>query len=110
MALGADNAPMNSTASISIRTARQDDFTALWSVATLDSARVPAEPLLVAERDGDIVAALSLATGESIGDPFKRTADAIELMSLRASQIPHGLEQPHRGLLERLRGRPALAA
>jgi hypothetical protein len=109
MASEVDNAPMNSTASISIRTARQDDFTELWSVATLDSATVPAQPLLVAERDGSIVAAMSLVTGEAIADPFQRTADAVDLLRLRASQVPHGSEGS-RGLLERLRGRPALAA
>jgi hypothetical protein len=101
---------MNSTASISIRTARQDDFTELWSVATLDSALVPAEPLLVAERDGAIVAALSLTSGDAIADPFQRTADAVDLMRLRASQLPHRSSDQPRRLLGRLRGRPALAA
>jgi hypothetical protein len=109
MAPRTDNAPMNSTASISIRTARQDDFTELWSVATLDSALVPAEPLLVAERDGAIVAAMSLATGESVADPFQRTADAVDLLRLRATQVPHRSDLPRRRL-GRLRGRPALAA
>jgi hypothetical protein len=109
MASRTDNVRMNSTASISIRTARRDDFTTLWSVATLDSSVVPAEPLLVAERDGAIVAAMSLMTGESIADPFKRTADAVDLLRLRASQVPHR-SQSSRRLLGRLRGRPALAA
>jgi hypothetical protein len=101
---------MNSTSSISIRAARQDDYTALWSVASLDSALVPAEPLLVAERDGEIVAALSLATGEAIADPFQRSADTLDLMRLRVSQLPRSTERPRRRLLARLRGRPAPVA
>jgi hypothetical protein len=98
---------MNSTASLSIRTADWDDFSALWSLATLDSTLVPAGPLLVAERDGAIVAALSLTSGESIADPFQRTADAVELLHLRATQLPRRTERPRGRLLGRLRGRPA---
>jgi hypothetical protein len=101
---------MNSTSSISIRAARQGDYTALWSVASLDSALVPAEPLLVAERDDEIVAALSLATGEAIADPFQRTADALDLMRLRASQLPGQTERSPGRLLARLRGRPGPVA
>jgi hypothetical protein len=92
---------MNSTASISIRAARREDFTALWAVASLDDSIVPAEPLLLADRDGTVVAALSLATGESIADPFERTADAVDLLRLRASQVP-GRPARRRGLLGRL--------
>src|SRR5919199_6521677 len=94
------------TASISIRPAGCDDYVALWSLATLDSATVPAEPLLVAEEDGAIVAAMSLADGETIADPFRRTAGAVALLRLRASQHADASDA-HRGLLSRLRGRPA---
>jgi hypothetical protein len=99
---------MNSTASISIRTARRDDFTALWRVASLDDTVVPAEPLLLAERDGEVVAALSIASGAAIADPFQRTADAVDLLQLRASQLPSRANRS-RGLLGRLRDRPAVA-
>src|SRR4051812_47720242 len=107
MALRVDNYPMNSTASISIRTARRDDFTALWRVASLDDALVPAEPLLVAERDGEIVAALSIRGGETIADPFQRTADTVDLLRLRADQqLPRAAARPLGRMLGRLRGRP----
>lgn len=96
------------TASIVIRPARRDDFVALWSVASLDSALVPPEPLLVAEADGEIAAALSLATGEVIADPFRWTTGAVDLLRFRASQIPRSDGRPRRRLLGRLRGRPAL--
>ncbi len=84
------------TASIAIRPARQDDYVALWSVASLDSAVVPPEPLLVAETDGEIVAALSLESGEAIADPFQRTAEAIALLEARADQLRSGRNHRHR--------------
>jgi hypothetical protein len=56
---------MNATANISIRTAHYDDYAALWHVAALDDSTLPDGPLLVAELDGEIVAALSLATRAS---------------------------------------------
>src|SRR4051812_27850161 len=103
MALRADNSPMNSTPSISIRTAHRDDFSALWRVASLDDALVPAEPLLVAERDGEIVAALSMRSGEAVADPFQRTADTVDLLRLRAQQFAGPNQRPRRSLRSRLR-------
>jgi hypothetical protein len=95
---------MNSSASISIRTAQPTDLGSLWRLATLDSALLPDGPLLVAEQDDDVVAALSLATGETIADPFQRTASALDLLRIRATQL-HGSRRGARGLLRR----PALA-
>jgi hypothetical protein len=100
---------MNS-AQISIRPVHRDDYVALWSVAALDSALVPSGPLLVAEADGEIVAALSLAGGESIADPFRPTAEAVALLRLRASQFPRHRPRSRSRLLGRLRGRPATLA
>jgi hypothetical protein len=98
---------MNSTASsISIRSARQDDYVELWRVASLDSALVPEEPLIVAESGGEVVAALSRTSGESIADPFRPTAELVELLRLRAGQMTSESERPRRRLLARLRGRP----
>ncbi|MFL6183486.1 MAG: hypothetical protein ACJ745_01280 [Actinomycetes bacterium] len=99
---------MNTT-SISIRTTGCDDYVALWSIAALDSATVPAEPLLVAEEDGAIVAALSLTSGEAIADPFRRSAPAVALLRLRAAQHA-GERAPRHGLLGRLRTRAAFAS
>jgi hypothetical protein len=96
------------TNSISIRTARPEDFTSLWQIAALDSASVPRGPLLVADVGGDVVAALSLPSGEAVADPFRRTAEAVALLRMRADQLPRESERP-RGLLRRLRGRPAAA-
>ena len=96
---------MNSTA-LSIRTARHEDYVALYSLAALDSRLLPSQPLLVAEADGEIVAALSLQTGESIADPFRRTGGAVDMLRLRASQLASN-RTAARGVLQRLRHRPA---
>jgi hypothetical protein len=95
------------TSQISIRTARQDDYADLWRVATLDSALVHEGPLLVAESDGEIVAALSLTNGGVIADPFRRTAAAVDLLRLRGGQLRRSASGSPHGLLSRLRGRSA---
>jgi hypothetical protein len=44
-------------------------------------------PVLLAESDGQLVAAVSTATGETVSDPFVATADVIDLLRLRARQL-----------------------
>ena len=95
------------TSQINIRIARQDDYADLWRVATLDSALVHEGPLLVAESDGELVAALSLTDGGVIADPFRRTAAAGDLLRMRGAQLRRHGATPRRGLLSRLRGRTA---
>jgi hypothetical protein len=73
---------MTSTASLTIRHATSADEAALRRLATLDSSRVPSGELLVAELDGELVAALSVDTGAAIADPFEHTAAIVD--SLRA--------------------------
>ena len=43
--------------------------------------------LLVAETDGALVAAHAPATGATIADPFRRTAELVELLELRGSLL-----------------------
>ena len=71
--------------SVLIRAARGSDGPALEALAALDSATVPAGSLLVAEADGELVAALSEASGERIADPFRPTRDVLSLLELRAA-------------------------
>lgn len=77
---------------IVIRWAAARDGGALARLAALDCTARPAGPLLVAEVDGEIRAALVLGGG-AIADPFHRTAELVELLRLRARQ----LEAPHPG-------------
>ena len=87
MALRADNVPMNATANISIRSATANDYPTIWQVAALDDSPVPGGPLLVAELEGEVIAAVSVETGHAIADPFRRTAEAVALLELRAQQL-----------------------
>jgi hypothetical protein len=70
-----------------IRAARGSDGRALNRLAALDSARVPAGELLVAETDGALVAAHAPDTGATIADPFRHTADVVELLELRGALL-----------------------
>jgi hypothetical protein len=73
--------------SLLIRAADGSDGSALHRLAALDSARVPAGDLLVAEADGALVAALAPATGATIADPFRPTAEVVELLQLRGALL-----------------------
>jgi hypothetical protein len=73
--------------SVTIRAARGSDGAALVRLAGLDSARVPAGELLVAETGGELVAAHAPSTGATIADPFRQTADVVELLALRGSMM-----------------------
>jgi hypothetical protein len=70
---------------ITIRPGYADDHRALARLAALDSATIPAEPLLVAELDGELSAALSLRDGSAIANPFRPTADIVALLRAHAA-------------------------
>ena len=74
-------------ASIVIRAADEADREPIAFLAQRDSAVIPGGPLLVAEIGGEIVAALPIGGGRAIADPFRRTADAVELLHSRARQV-----------------------
>lgn len=76
-----------STPAVTIRPAFPDDAQALARLAALDSAQSPPGPVLVAEVDGELRAALSIADGSIVADPFHRTAALLELLSARAGQL-----------------------
>jgi hypothetical protein len=103
------------TDALVIRPAYPDDHGALVRLARLDSQRPLAGPLLVAERDGRLLAALAPATGRAIADPFAPTADLVALLRLHAddSTSPARGTAGARELLRRAgantRRRPAFA-
>jgi len=96
--------PLTTAPTVLIRAARGSDGSALERLAALDSSRVPAGELLVAESDGGLVAALDPRTGAAIADPFRPTADVVALLELRASRLDGA---GRRGLAGRLGLRPA---
>ena len=64
-----------------------DDLAAL---AILDDALPPAGDALVAEVDGSPRAVLPLAGGRPFADPFRPTADLVQLLQMRAEQLSPG--------------------
>lgn len=73
--------------SIAIRRATEADRPVVERLAALDSARWPSGEVLIAEVDGELQAAIEIAGGATIVDPFRRTAHLTELMSLRAARL-----------------------
>jgi hypothetical protein len=70
-----------------IRSSAPADSGRLKRLAMLDSAPAPHGPMLVAEREGVLVAALPLGGGRAIADPFEPTAGIVGLLELRRAQL-----------------------
>jgi hypothetical protein len=64
---------------ITLRRARHRDQPALWRLAALDSAPVLKGESLIAERNGDVIAAIG-SDGRAIADPFEKTAAIISML------------------------------
>jgi hypothetical protein len=76
------------TEAITIRPAYADDYRALIRLAALDSApAAPAQPLLLAEVDGQLRVALSLPDGAVIADPFFPSTAIIALLCQHARAL-----------------------
>ena len=74
---------------LKIRQADPVDEAAIRRLAALDSAEAPQGELLVAESDDELVAAVPVAGGRAVADPFRRSAEVVDLLRLRASQLRH---------------------
>lgn len=81
--------------SLTVRRAGAEDAAQLLRLAALDSADVPTGDVLLAERSGQALAALSLADGHAVADPFEHTAAMVDLLRLRAAQLAQ-VEAPRR--------------
>ena len=82
---------------ILIRYSRDDDHVALERLAALDSRRLPKGPFLLAEIDGELVAAAPLDLDvEPLSDPFLPTANVRELLRLRVGQVQRSRGAPLR--------------
>lgn len=83
---------------ITIRPARPADATALRRLADSDSATVPAAPLLIAEVNGQLRAAVPLDGGAAIAHPLHHTAWMVQLLHARAAQLRGGQRLRRRDL------------
>lgn len=72
---------------LTIRESRPEDQAPLRRLAALDSRPQPRGSVLVAELEGELLAALPLGGGRPIADPFRPTAALVRLLELRASQL-----------------------
>ena len=81
---------MTDAATVVIRRATAADTDQLVRIAGRDSQRPIEAPALIAEVDGVAHAALEIADGRVIADPFVPTADLVALLRLRAQAVGRG--------------------
>ena len=79
--------PAGAERGVTLRFGSLADQGPLARLAELDSAAPPAQPVLLAEVDGQLRAALALTGGAVVADPFYPTADLIDLLHARARQL-----------------------
>ena len=81
------------------------DQSRLRELAALDSHAPLDGPVLGAEVEGELLAAISVATGELVADPFARTSELGALLRLRADQLraQRGTSRRPRAALRRAR-------
>ena len=72
---------------ITLRFAFPDDTEAVARLAQLDRSDPPEQPVLVAEVSGKLRAALSLADGRAVADPFYPTVVLVQLLERRARHL-----------------------
>jgi hypothetical protein len=72
---------------VSFRLSRASDDPSLERLAALEGRAMPHGRQLLAEVDGEVVAALPLAGGAFLGDPFRPTAHLLPQMRRRAAQL-----------------------
>jgi hypothetical protein len=68
-----------------VRRGHPADIDALADLAALDSTRPLSGRVIVAELDGNVVAAISLHDGRVVADPFVPTADLVDILRVQAA-------------------------
>ena len=72
---------------ITIRPVNEGDAGAVVRLAELEARPVPRGPLLLAEVEGTIQAAIGVEGRETIANPFSESAAAVSLLHVRAAQV-----------------------
>lgn len=94
-------APELEDGEIELRLCRASDDPALERLSALAERPEPFGRLVVALVNGELVAALPLAGGHALTDPFRRTAHLLRLLELRAEQLRR--PEPRRGAFRLIR-------
>ena len=72
---------------ITLRRAGIDDAAALAILAELDSQRLPDDEFLIGEVAGEPWAALGVASGILVADPYRPTVELAALLRMRAASM-----------------------
>lgn len=72
---------------LTLRRYSADDHNPLARLAALDSSKPPHQPVVVAEVEGELRAALSLNDGSLVADPFHLTRGVADLLRAYARQL-----------------------
>ena len=95
---------------VSLRLGRVSDDPILEQLAALEGRELYDGRHLVAEVNGEVVAALPLAGGEPLADPFRRTSQLLPLMRQYAATIVPSRSRVSAGAARAgLRGAPVAA-
>jgi hypothetical protein len=101
----------NATITIRTMSSSEPDERALTRLAELDSREPLTGQVLGLEIDGTVLAAIDVASGEVLADPFSRTDEHRAMLELRAAQLRDRRSRSRRargaGAISR-RSRPAL--
>ncbi len=96
---------------VTVRLAEAADRAALERLAGRDNNPVPTGEVLLAAVDGEVRAALSLDGATVVADPFRPTAELVELLRLRSAQLrrrrPRRTWTPRLARAVAMRARPA---
>ena len=90
------------TSQVTLRMAREGDTPAVRRLARLDSALPLGGDILLAIRDEQIAAAISLHSGRVVADPFLPTADLVVLLRARVAVLQGARAGAGRGAARRL--------
>jgi hypothetical protein len=74
-------------ASVTLRLATGEDDDAIARLAALYDRPLPSGPLLLADVDGELQAALTLTGAQELMEPYLPTAALVELLALRAKHL-----------------------
>jgi hypothetical protein len=84
-----------------IRRATSRDAAGLARLAQLEGRRLESDDLLLAELDGELLAAVPLTVGRALADPFRETAWLVELLETGRAHV-RGEDRERTGRLRRL--------
>jgi hypothetical protein len=72
------------TESITITHSTEADAQKVWRLALLDDRRPPKGPALLAYAGDELLAAVGLLDGRAVADPFRPTADVVDMLRFQA--------------------------